>query len=186
VDTDAIANGSNERVELIFERIAETGERLNVPVLIGEWGALHGKSPDLIPVADHLTNIYNKYGFSDTFWAYGNFLFESSFLDVLKKPYPMTTSGELLEYSFDFGRGIFNATWKESPEFNAPTQIYIPMVDNLGNDEISIDPKAEAISIEQIGASNSGYIIVPSQGESITRSITLTIEKSISPVSETK
>ena len=173
VDTDGLAMGSNDRVELIFERIAETGKRLNIPVLIGEWGALHGKSPDLIPVADFLMDEFNRHGFSDTFWAYGQFLHEASFLDVLKKVYPMTVSGTLLEYAFDYESGKFSCSWNEHNGISSPTVIYIPKIDQLDQQLIEVSPEVESMEIEPIPDSKAGYLIIQSTGQEATYNLTI-------------
>jgi endoglycosylceramidase len=173
VDTDALALGSNDRVELIFERITETGKRLNIPVLIGEWGALHGKSPDLIPVADFLMDEFNRHGFSDTFWAYGKFLHEASFLGVLKKVYPMTVSGTLHGYEFDFESGTFSCAWNEKNSISAPTVIYIPEIERLDQQLITVSPEVESIEIEPIPGAASGYLIIQSTGNEERYELTL-------------
>ena len=175
VDTEGLAAGSNERVELIFERVAETGKRLDIPVLIGEWGALHGQSPDLIPVADFLMDEFNRHGFSDTFWAYGRFLHEASFLNVLKKPYPMMVSGNLSGYSYDYESGVFSCSWVEDPEVRSPTIIYIPDIENLENNQITISPEVESLEIENIENAPSGYLIISTSGEHKARKLELTI-----------
>ncbi len=177
VDTEALALGSDDRVALIFERIAETGKRLNIPVLIGEWGALHGKSPELIPVAGFLMSEFNKHGFSDTFWAYGKFLDEASFLGVLQKAYPVSTSGNLKAYSFDFESGAFNCQWSEKADISAPTIIYIPNIENIDKDQISISPEAESIEIVAIENSHAGHLIIPPSGKSIDMELNLKVNK---------
>jgi endoglycosylceramidase len=173
VETEGLASGSNERVELIFERIAQTGDRLNIPVLIGEWGALHGQSPDLIPVADFLMDEFNRHGFSDAFWAYGQLLHKASFFEVLKKAYPMLTSGSLANYAYDHHAGELACQWSENNRINAPTVIYIPDLDHLQKEQIIISPEAESIEIEHIEGSKAGYLIIPPTGESIERSVKL-------------
>ncbi len=177
VDTEALALGSNDRVELIFDRIAETGKRLNVPVLIGEWGALHGKSPDLIPVADYLMSEFNRHGFSDTFWAYGKFLDEASFLNVLKKPYPVSTSGNLKSYSYMYEEGDFNCQWTETPDISAPSIIYIPDLEKLNKEEINIVPEAESIEIVAIENSSAGHLVIPPTGKNTERAVSFKINK---------
>ena len=177
VDTDALSLGSNGRVELIFERIAETGKRLNVPVLIGEWGALHGKSPDLIPTADHLMSTFNKHGFSDTFWAYGAFLNEAPFLDVLKKPYPVYTSGDLQDYEHKLNTGQFRCSWIESSKIKAPTKVFVPDINKLDQESIVVNPGDGSIVIEGIDGSNAGYIIIQPTGKEVERSMSFTLNK---------
>jgi endoglycosylceramidase len=176
VDTKGLAAGSHERVELIFERIAETGRRLNIPVLIGEWGALHGQSPDLIPVADFLMDEFNRHGFSDAFWAYGQFLHQASFLNVLKKAYPMRTNGSLRSYEFDYDKSTLICSWKEDEHITSPTVIYIPDMDNLQKELIAITPEAESIEIEYIDESKAGYLIIPPSGELLERKLELTMK----------
>jgi endoglycosylceramidase len=70
VDTKEVENPSYERVEFIFERINETGKRMNVPVMIGEWGAFSGKSDKMVETALQVVNIFEKFSFSNTYWAY--------------------------------------------------------------------------------------------------------------------
>lgn len=177
VDTDALALGSNDRVELIFERIAETGKRLDIPVLIGEWGALHGQSPDLIPTADFLMCEFNRHGFNDTFWAYGKFLLDASFLGVLQKPYPVATPGELKGYTYNYEAGEFTSKWIENENSSAPTLIYIPDLENLDKDQISIHPKGKDYIINQIENSKAGYLVVPVTGENSKREINFSMRK---------
>ena len=175
VDTDALTLGSNDRVELIFERIAQTGKRLNVPVLIGEWGALHGTLPELIPTANFLVNQFNKHGFSDTFWAYGKFLLEASFLDVLKKPYLVEISGTLENYGYDFESGTFNSTWQEKELVTAPTRIYVSDITNLNNHSIKLTPKLKGVTIEKIELSKAGHLVIPSDGKNVERKLSFTL-----------
>lgn len=177
VDTEALALGSNDRVELIFERIAETGKRLNIPVLIGEWGALHGQSPELIPVADFLMSEFNRHGFGDTFWAYGKFFENISFLEALTKPFPVSTSGNLESYNYDFEKGEFQCNWVENAEISAPTIIYIPDLENLNKERISVSPEAESIEIVNIENSTAGHLIIPPTGNSEERVVSFQINK---------
>jgi endoglycosylceramidase len=69
-DTRQVDAQSSGRVALIFSRIHEASIRMNVPVLIGEWGAFHGSSEDLAGATRFILNLFDKYGFSHTYWAY--------------------------------------------------------------------------------------------------------------------
>ena len=72
VDTREVENQSYERVEFIFERINETGKRMNVPVMVGEWGAFSGKSGKMVENAQQIVNLFERFNFSNTYWAYYN------------------------------------------------------------------------------------------------------------------
>ncbi|WP_345007571.1 cellulase family glycosylhydrolase [Snuella lapsa] len=177
VDTDALTLGSNDRVELIFERIAQTGQRLDVPVLIGEWGALHGQSPELIPTANFLLNQFSKHGFSDAFWAYGKFLLDASFLDVLKKPYPVETSGSLESYSFDYDTGVFSCTWQERETITASTRIYVSDLSKLNKDAMQLNPNSKGVSIEKLEHSKAGHLVIPPSGKDAKRKLSFLLTK---------
>jgi endoglycosylceramidase len=69
-DTKQVDAQSTGRVDLIFSRIHEASVRMNVPVLVGEWGAFHGNTPGLADAAKHIVGLFRRYGFSDTYWAY--------------------------------------------------------------------------------------------------------------------
>ena len=178
---DALALGSNERVDLIFDRIAETGKRLNVPVLIGEWGALYGQSPDLIPVAAHIMGEFNRHGFSDTFWAYGKFLDEASFLGVLQKSYPMSVSGKLTDYSFDRTQGAFVCHWQDAADAQGSTKIFVPNLNLVDKESIELSPASDHIDLEAIEGSKAGYLIIAPSGKTMQKSLKFRMRNTNSP-----
>ena len=47
VDTEGNDNSSFERVGFIFDQIGKTSDKLNIPLLIGEWGA-YGRNPNTL------------------------------------------------------------------------------------------------------------------------------------------
>ncbi len=175
VDTDGIAQGSNDRVELIFERIVETGKRMNMPILIGEWGAFGTKTPEINPVADFLMNEFNKYTFSDTYWAYGSHVVGAAYMDVLQKAYPVSISGELLGYSYDLASDSFECSWLENENVVAPTLIYVPDLYRISMEDIKAVPATNDISIVKIENSNAGYLNIPASGPAGKRHINFRI-----------
>ena len=67
---------------------------MNVPVLVGEWGALHGKSAKMIETAQHLVNIFEEHQFSNTYWAFYDDIAEYPyFKNAIIRPYPVCISG---------------------------------------------------------------------------------------------
>ncbi len=177
VDTEGIANPSMDRTELIFERIAESGRRMNMPVLIGEWGAFGGVSPEYTPVAAYIMNLFNKFLFSDTYWAYGKHMEGAPYVtEVLAKPYPVKTSGMFESYNYDFESGQFECQWLESGSIKSPTVIYVPDLERLSKEGLKIIPEANKIDILNIEGSTAGYLIIPSLGRDANRSVSFTIE----------
>jgi endoglycosylceramidase len=84
-DTRYVDAQSTARVDLIFKRIHEASVRMNIPVLVGEWGALHGNSEGLVEVAAHITGLFRQYGFSDTYWAWYPGIEEDPYFRVIRR-----------------------------------------------------------------------------------------------------
>jgi len=83
-DTKQVDAQSTGRVSLIFSRIDEASRRMNVPVLVGEWGAFHGTSEGLVEATKHILSLFEKYGFSNTYWAYHPNIESDSYFPLLK------------------------------------------------------------------------------------------------------
>lgn len=171
VDTDAISRGSDERVKLIFDRINETSLRLNIPVLVGEWGALHGKSPELVRTARVLVNEFNKHLFSDTFWAYYQGIDEEPFFKVIKKPYVQYVPGTLSSCHLDYETGIFECAWTEDGRAGGGTRVWVPDLPGLVTDEIEASPAGADIELDVEENSRSGFVKVAPLGRKEKRSL---------------
>lgn len=112
VDSEAYAHASDKRAKFIFKRHRETQERLGIPVIVGEWGALSGLE-NAYTHMPALLELFEQYGWSATYWCW-----ETDFLDkpaskVLDRDYPIAIQGTIQE--IDRAEG-FCVTWKE----NAP------------------------------------------------------------------
>ena len=178
VDTKYYNNQNNERVDLIFTRINGTSQRIRVPVLVGEWGALNGSEESMNSAASHIIKSFEKFGFSNTYWAYSQGIEKNLFFnEVLVRPYPQFIGGTLTAYSFDRETGIFNCSWEESTDVKAPTVIYIPDIENLVRETISLNPERSSTVIQPVKKSKAGYLIVPVTGISVSRSIQFKINK---------
>jgi len=68
-DTASLAQASTARVRLIFERQADAAQRLDMPLLVGEWGA-YGDIPDTLPAAWAVVAVFEEILASETYWAY--------------------------------------------------------------------------------------------------------------------
>jgi endoglycosylceramidase len=180
-DTEEVANARNERIELIYERHAETAKRLGMPALVGEWGAFYGQ-PDTLPAAQMVARQIEKYLFSDTYWAYGSSkeMDNAPYFPIIVRPYPAAVAGTLLRYESDLADGKFSCVWKEEPTITAPNRIYLPAQWFPEGYSISLEPEAKDWSFEPaIAGSSSGYLVIPSTGGEIERSLTVQSPKKI-------
>lgn len=123
VDTPAIALSSNTRAATIFARHAETADRLGVPVIVGEWGALDLGSG----VADHgrhLQDVFDAHGWSWTYWAWQEGFADSEAAAALTRPRPIAFAGDGLRWRAT--AETLHACWRGAPTgepsvFFAPT-----------------------------------------------------------------
>jgi endoglycosylceramidase len=176
VDTKEVENPSYERVEFIFDRIAESGLRMNMPVMVGEWGDLHGKSQKMIETARHLVNLFEAHKFSNTYWAfYPDIANYPYFQEAIIRPYPQFIAGELMAYDTDFENGQFTCHWKERGDSKAPTVIYVPNLQELSQDDILLSPPAEQIVFEYDDSNRGGKLIISPVEEALTRSISFSL-----------
>ena len=104
VDTPDIAQSSNIRAGTIFSRHAETQERLGVPVLVGEWGAF-GDAAGVSHHADFLLNTFDTFGWSWTYWGWGEDFDGSEAAEALTRPRPIAFAGDAISWQVDGDRG---------------------------------------------------------------------------------
>ncbi|MCP4643635.1 MAG: glycoside hydrolase family 5 protein [bacterium] len=85
VDTASLADASLDRITFIFDQHAKTADRLNMPMLIGEWGAYYG-SDKVVTIAQHTMGQFRKHRASDTYWDFHKGIEETAFFKVLSPP----------------------------------------------------------------------------------------------------
>ena len=172
VDTKNYNSQSDSRVELIFSRINETSQRINVPVLVGEWGAFSGGSEAMTSSVKFITGLFERFGFSNTYWAYYTGIEKDAyFTNSLVRPYPPYIGGLLKKYSFNHETGLFSCSWEESHLVKASTVIYIPDMENLVRESITQNPESGKTVITSIKNSKAGYLIIPVTRDSLIRTV---------------
>jgi endoglycosylceramidase len=171
-DTKEVENPSYERVEFIYLRIAETSKRLNMPVLLGEWGAFHSRSSRMVETADHAVGLIEKLNFSNTYWAYYKDIDQYPYFNhSIIRPYPSEISESLISYNYNRNVGLFECSWEENSEIISPTRIYIPDLNSFSESKVLMEPYSDKFSIESIPNSNAGYLLVNPFGQSVRRNI---------------
>ena len=173
-DTKEVESPSYERVELIYSRISETSERLNMPVLLGEWGAFHSMSSKMVETAAHAVGLIEKLNFSNTYWAYYKDIEQYPYFNLsIIRPYPSEISGSLISYNYNRNIGVFECSWQEDSKISSPTRLYIPNLNRFSEDNVSIEIGSDKISTESIPGSKAGYILIDPLDKSSSRSINI-------------
>lgn len=100
VDSDNYENFSQENVIRLFADKRESQLRLQMPVIVGEWGAFPSK-PFTNDLIDQMNLILEKYLWSSTYWQYLPGMEKDENYDALRRGYPVETTGVLKEYHYD-------------------------------------------------------------------------------------
>lgn len=121
VDTSMDNAYSPERVRAIFAAHRRVQERLNLPVLVGEWGAFYGNPSDE-PAARQTARIFEQYGWSDAYWAWVPSMRGQDCMEGLRRGYPQRVGGSLREYRWTREDGF----WMRYQSDGTPCRIYLP------------------------------------------------------------
>ena len=119
-------------------------------MLIGEWGAFGNAGAEILPAARFHVSLFERFLFSNTYWAYTRELKNAAFLEALQRPIPKRVSGRLLAIRTDFDRGEFTCSWEEVASVTAPTIIYLPKRAFMGRDAVKLSPAGEGFSVEPV------------------------------------
>ncbi len=117
VDTPDYRYASNDRVGGIFKEHARTQKRLQMPVVVGEWGGFG--SPDDDAWLDHISfllALFDQNKWSHAYWQYNNAFFGSNLMRVFMRPYPQAVCGTIERYAFDAGMRVFSLTFTQDAD----------------------------------------------------------------------
>lgn len=175
-DTSYSDMADPDRVRLIFQRHELTRQRLNMPMLIGEWGAYYG-SGGAKDAAYVVKEMFEQLLCGDTYWSYEDrHMDRHSFFPAICRAYPMSVAGRLKQYRYCSASNRFRMTWEEDAGLNivAPTVIYVPNLDFAYNRGVVLSTEGASYAIEPIDGCAAGYVIVPPDRAAIGK-----IERSI-------
>lgn len=170
VDTPDLANASTARIELIFERHGETADRLDMPMIIGEWGA-YGGANNVLPTARAVVRQFEKLLCGDTYWEYGRYVQDAAYLEVLDRPYPQRIAGTLMAYHANPESKEFTCEWREDGNVSAPSRIYLP--ERYGSDpQVELSPEGGDYTVEPAAeGAQSVCLVIPPIGDNAARKI---------------
>ncbi len=125
VDTPQYKYASNDRAKAIFDEHKRTQERLNVPVLVGEWGGAGGDSEEWLPHIEYIADLFDQNKWSSAYWHYSDGMFDSFLMKTLNRPHPVAVAGEIISYGFDAKAGVFNLSYEQDLSCDEPTVVYV-------------------------------------------------------------
>ena len=173
VDTEAYKEASTARVEYLFKTAKKTADRLNMPMLVGEWGAWGSNEGAYVHQADKIMRLFESQQSSQTYWAYYNNIEKNSFFKVLTKPYPTAVAGEIIKYSYDWENEIFTCEWEENSSMDVPSLFYLPDVSQLEEENINLNPGGYGFEIKTLDIGASARLNIQPLKENIIRKLTI-------------
>ncbi|MDE5670835.1 MAG: cellulase family glycosylhydrolase [Eubacterium sp.] len=123
VDTPFYKYADNERVGATFKRRKCEQEKLNIPVLVGEWGG-GTMIPDWFDHANYLLNLFDSFKWSHTYWCFNPVIFNSPLMNILCRVHPIAVCGKIESYHFDKENQRFILSFNQDKDYNVPTEIF--------------------------------------------------------------
>lgn len=162
-----------EEVKEKYIRIAKEAEKMDMTILVGEFGAPYGYSFSE-PWIKESIRMQDLHFLSSAYWVYYPPSSSSwsivqpdrtpreTYVRLLRRPYPRFTAGRPLELSYSYENKEFYYRYRPQARPCAPTMIYAPdigtwKIDIIGADEWYLDPLSEILII---GKSHAQEVVV--------------------------
>lgn len=161
VDTPAYSNASNERVDHIFNEHARTQERLDVPVIVGEWGGFYNDESGDCSYSHliHLLQFFDSHKWSNTYWCFWQGIENSKIMEIIARPYPIAVPGEITSYKFDYESKKFVLNFTVDKKVKQAAEVFIPKepvsVETEGKYEICEDSGMKYLKVKPVSGENT-------------------------------
>ncbi|MBQ6020162.1 MAG: cellulase family glycosylhydrolase [Clostridia bacterium] len=126
VDTPIMETAPVDRVEFVFREHVRTQNRMNVPVLVGEWGGFNGDTPGSRRHLGYLLDFFDGNLWSNTFWCWHRAMEEAGVLALLRRPYPHSVPGRTEASRFDAENNRFTLDFEADRNIEEPLRVYLP------------------------------------------------------------
>ncbi len=163
---------SEPRTAFIYRRHHDTVQRLNVPSLVGEWGALGVQPAHFEAAAINVRQLEATLA-SDTYWYFGKGMAKGKFFKMLQRPYPTAVAGVIVRYRLDTETGVFECVWREDPAIKAPSRFYVPSIWYPDGHHVTVDPPGPGRRFKRVGPGNDGHWSVKPLGRAAERTLVI-------------
>lgn len=107
VDSPLYNFSSNERAASIFKEHKRSQQRLQTPVIVGEFGGMSDGTKWLSHI-DYIIDFFNSNKWSSTYWIYNENMFKSKQKYHFSRPYPQAVCGTLSYFNYDRLANVFS------------------------------------------------------------------------------
>ena len=163
VDTPLYQYAKADRVTAFFDEMKRTSERLDVPVVVGEWGGCSDNTDtSWFPHAFELLDYFDKNKWSQTYWDYHGDDLSSPLMEMLSRTYAVAVAGEVRSYSTDREKGKYSIRYSSDSEGESIFYVHT---------DAKVDSDGEVRTIEEYpsGAKLVGVMTKPGEHQTEIR-----------------
>ncbi len=133
VDTPLYKYANADRVKTFFSEMRNTQLRLNVPVIVGEWGGCSDNTDtSWFPHAYELIAFFDEQQWSQVYWDYHGDDLDKPIMTLLRRTHPVAVPGEIKRYGYDRKTNVF--TLEFTCEDKGEALIYVHNTFTVDND----------------------------------------------------
>ncbi|WP_349314364.1 cellulase family glycosylhydrolase [Chitinophaga sp. MM2321] len=163
-DTRSVAGASNERMKIILHRLDSVSKVMQIPMLLGEWGAFYSADSSMFTAGDYIVAQLEQMRCGEVYWSYFNSLENAAYFPLINRGYPMAVAGELLHFKYDRMHRTLTVHWKNDASISSPTRLYVPFPPEKVH--LSDSKNAEVIPD---GTNGAVVIVHPIKGKAIRK-----------------
>ncbi len=124
VDTPLYQYANADRVKAFFGEMRRTQLRLNVPVVVGEWGGCSDNTDtSWFPHANELLDFFDEQQWGHLYWDYHGDDLDAPLMTMLSRPHPVAVAGEIIRYGYDRAAAVF--TLRFTADTSGETLVYV-------------------------------------------------------------
>jgi endoglycosylceramidase len=108
VDTPLYQYANASRVKAFFTEMRNTQLRLNVPVIVAEWGGCsNNEDTSWFSHANELLDFFDKNHWGQSYWTYQGDDLDKPLMGLLRRTHPVAVAGEIMSYNYDREKKLF-------------------------------------------------------------------------------
>ena len=131
VDTPLYQYANASRVKAFFSEMRNTQERLNVPVVVGEWGGCSDNTDtSWFPHAYELLDYFDENHWGQIYWDYHGDDMDAPLMEMLSRTHPVAVAGEINSYSYNRKNNTFTLDYISDGENETIIYVHKPFETN--------------------------------------------------------
>ena len=147
VDTPLYQYANSSRVKAFFGEMRKTQLRLDVPVIVGEWGGCSDNTDtSWFGHANELLDFFDEMQWGQMYWDYHGDDLDAPLMDMLCRTHPVAVAGKIESYGIDRKNNIFNLNFTADEKGESIIYVHKPF-------EVIEGAKCKVIETYDSGAS---------------------------------